>query len=345
MSTVYVGMDVGSKVTAVAARSESGEVVERLSFKTSKENLISHISRYGMDAEVLLEEGELAGWVYRTLLAYTGEVIVCDPKRNAWIANGKDKSDRVDADKLSELLRINSFATIYHTPDEHIAAFKVAVKHYEEATERAARQMVQIKAMFRTNGVFPEGKRVYGIQGRCEYLRMTENPTIRNILVQEYDMLDYLSKAKVEAGGLVVKMSLNFPVIEHFKRIPGVGPVLAARFVAYVLDPNRFNKRGLWKFSCLGIVNRSSDGVSLGRQHLDRAGVSAMKDLSRKVFDGAMRTKETNGVQVFFQRSYRNCGDRDHARLSTQRKVLSMMNAMWRDGTDYSDEMFLGPRA
>ena len=86
MSTVYVGMDVGSKVTAVAARSESGEVVERLSFKTSKENLISHISRYGMDAEVLLEEGELAGWVYRTLLAYTGEVIVCDPKRNAWIA-------------------------------------------------------------------------------------------------------------------------------------------------------------------------------------------------------------------------------------------------------------------
>jgi len=38
----------------------------------------------------------------------------------------------------------------------------------------------------------------------------------------------------VEAGGLVVKMSLNFPVIEHFKRIPGVGPVLVSASVIKV---------------------------------------------------------------------------------------------------------------
>ena len=40
METVYVVMDVGSKVTAVAARGESGEVVERLTFRTSRESLV-----------------------------------------------------------------------------------------------------------------------------------------------------------------------------------------------------------------------------------------------------------------------------------------------------------------
>ena len=342
MSTVYVGMDIGSKVTATAARDEGGEILEGLSFKTGKEKLISNIARYGMDTEVLLEEGELAGWAYRTLLPYTGKVIVCDPRRNAWIAKGKNKNDDVDAEKLSELLRIKSFTPVYHTMNEDIAAFKAAVKHYEEATERAARQMVQIKAMFRTNGVFPEGKRVYGTTGRCEYLRMTENTTMRSILVQEYDLLDYLAGKKAEARALVVKMSGEFPVIERFKKIPGVGPVLAARFVAYVQDPNRFNRSGLWKFSCLGVVTRISDGVSLGRQYLDKGGVSQMKDLSRKAFDGAMRTRDRNGIQIYFKRSHRNCENLDHARLSTQRKILSMMNAMWRDETEYSDEMFLG---
>jgi len=342
MSTVYVGMDIGSKVIATAARDEGGEILERLSFKTDKVKLISNIARYGMDTEVLLEEGELAGWAYRTLLPYTGKVIVCDPRRNAWIAKGKNKNDDVDAEKLSELLRIKSFTSIYHTPDEEIAAFKAAVKHYEEATERAARQMVQIKAAFRTNGVFPEGKRVYGTPGRCEYLSEVDNLSIRLILAQEYDLLDYLTGKKAEARALVVKMSGEFPVIERFKKIPGVGPVLSARFVAYVQDPNRFNRSGLWKYSCLGVVTRISDGVSLGRQYLDKGGVSQMKDLSRKAFDGAMRTRDRNGIQIYFKRSHRNCGNLDHARLSTQRKILSMMNAMWRDDTEYSDEMFLG---
>lgn len=326
----------------MAAREESGELLERRTFKTSRKGIIAGVARYGFETAVMMEEGEMAGWAYRTLLPYVEQVIVCDPRRNAWIAKGKNKNDEVDAEKLSELLRIKSFTPVYHTMDEEIAAFKAAVKHYEEATERAARQMVQIKARFRTNGVFPEGKMVYGTPGRCEYLFKVDNSSIRLILAQEYDLLDYLTGKKAEAMALVVKMSHEFPVIERFKKIPGVGPVLAARFVAYVQDPNRFNRSGLWKFSCLGVVTRISDGVSLGRQYLDKSGVSQMKDLSRKAFDGAMRTRDRNGIQIYFKRSHRKCGNLDHARLSTQRKILSMMNAMWRDDTGYSDEMFLG---
>lgn len=283
METVCVGMDIGSKVTAVAARGESGGVVERLTFKTSRKRLVESVMRYGEDVRVMFEEGELAGWAYRTLLAQAREVIVCDPKGNAWVAKGKSKSDKVDADKLSELLRINSFATIYHTPHEEMAAFKISVQRYEEATKRAARQMVQIKALFRAQGVFTEGKRVYGAEGRIEHVDRLKDPFMRETLIQEYDLLAYLCRKKLLAGSQVMRMSRNFPVIEHFKRTSGVGPVLAARFVAYVLDPNRFNKRGLWKFSCLGIVNRSSDGASLGRQYLDKVGVPSVPTRVRQL--------------------------------------------------------------
>ena len=345
MSKVYVGMDMGSKVTAVAAREESGELLERQTFKTSRKGIIAGVARYGFETVVMMEEGEMAGWAYRTLLPYVEQVIVCDPKRNAWISKGTGKNDEVDAEKLSELLRIKSFSPVYHTPHEDMAAFKVLVQHYEETTKRASRQMVQIKAMFRAQGVFPEGQAVYGPEGRHDYLSQVDNSSTRTILTREYELLNYLVQKKTKAMSQVTVVSRQFPVIERFKRIGGVGPVLAARFVAYVQDPNRFNKRELWKFSCLSVVSRSSDGVPLGREHLGRAGCGAMKDLSRKAFDGAMRTKEKNGTQIFYRRSCRSCGDPVHARLNTQRKILAMMSAIWRDGTEYSDELFLGLRA
>ena len=344
MSRVYVGMDMGSKVTAVAARDESGELLERLTFKTSRDGIIAGVTRYGFETVVMMEEGEMAGWAYRTLLPYVEQVIVCDPKRNAWISKGS-KSDEIDAEKLSELLRIKSFSPVYHTPNEDIAAFKVLVQHYEETTKRSSRQMVQIKAMFRSQGVFPEGQAVYGPEGRNDYLSRVDNTSTRIMLTREYELLDYLIKKKAEAMSQVTAMSRQFPVIERFKRIPGIGPVLSARFVAYVQDPGRFNKRGLWKFSCLGVVSRSSDGVPLGREHLDRSGNGVMKDLSKKAFDGAMRTKEMNPIKAFYRRSSRRCKDPVHARLNTQRKILAMMRAMWRDCTEYSDDVFLGLRA
>ena len=37
----------------------------------------------------MMEEGEMAGWAYRTLLPYVEQVIVCDPERNAWISKIK----------------------------------------------------------------------------------------------------------------------------------------------------------------------------------------------------------------------------------------------------------------
>jgi len=82
MEAVCVEMDVGSKVTAVVARGQSSEVVERLTFRTSRESFEESVTKYGEDVRVMFEEGELTGWAYRTLLSHARGVIVCDHKRN-----------------------------------------------------------------------------------------------------------------------------------------------------------------------------------------------------------------------------------------------------------------------
>ena len=50
----------------------------------------------------------MAAWVFHTLSTRLREVVVCDARRNRLLVSGS-KNDRIDADKLSELLRIPRF--------------------------------------------------------------------------------------------------------------------------------------------------------------------------------------------------------------------------------------------
>src|SRR5665647_2002292 len=84
-----------------AVRDSKGKLLETCGFPTSAENLIDFVGKQEGEVRVLIEECELAGWVYRTLLPHAKSVEVSDPRHNAWIARGKRKSDPIDAAKLS----------------------------------------------------------------------------------------------------------------------------------------------------------------------------------------------------------------------------------------------------
>ena len=46
------------------------------------------------------EEGPPADWLYRNLLPHIDEVLVCEPRRNSYIAKDSDKDDPIDADSF-----------------------------------------------------------------------------------------------------------------------------------------------------------------------------------------------------------------------------------------------------
>jgi len=307
--------------------------------------MISFLERLKGSAWVMIEEGELAGWVMRTLLPHAESVEVSDPKRNAWVAKAGNKNDPLDAAKLAELLRLGSYSEVWHPVDEGLAEFKLVVQRYDECSKKLARTKCQIKAGLRRQGIMASGTVVYGKTGRQRMLQKIADPDVARAIERDYDLLDYLTKDKADARRQVSMMSKRFPVIERLMRMPGVGLVLASRFVAIVGNPHRFNKRTLASFSRLGIVKRSSDGSPLGPEHIDKSGNGRMKDISRKAFERALGTKRPNGIKDFYLGSLSRTGNKTSARLNTQRKILAIMLAVWRDGTEYSDELVTGKRA
>jgi len=54
---------------------------------------------------LVVEEGPLAGWLWRGLVTAVERMVVSEPRRNRLIAKGGDKDDDLDAEKLAQLDR------------------------------------------------------------------------------------------------------------------------------------------------------------------------------------------------------------------------------------------------
>jgi transposase len=338
MSQVYIGIDLAAKECVAAVMDEEGKLVSVCEFPTSEKSLVAFIKGVGGEATVLLEECDLAFWARRVMLPYAEKVDVADPKRIAWIHKDPIKNDRIDAKKLAEIAHMGKYHSVYHTADEDIYALHLAVKAYDQLIKRTTATKNQIKAKLRAQGVISEGSRVYGRRGREEALGRVKNPAVRDMIMADYELLDFLCAERAKARRRFLTMAGGIPITCVLQEVPGVGPITAARFCAYVKCPQRFSDaRKLWRYSRLGITQCVSGGKDLRRKRLDRAGCGALKSASMTAFLGAMRASEDNRFQRAYAHTLANTGSATHARLTTQRKILATMWAMWRDGTHYDD--------
>lgn len=162
----YVGLDLGSNTCYQVVMEAGGTIVRSRSFATSEQNLRSAFSGFEGETRVHMEAGELANWVCVVLAPLVGRVIVSHPRTLAWIAKDPRKSDKVDARKLAELLRLNLTQEVFVPTDGRRRTFKQLVRHFDDASRRQARLKAKLKARFRRQGIIERGSQVFEKTGR-----------------------------------------------------------------------------------------------------------------------------------------------------------------------------------
>ena len=340
MSICYVGLDLGSSNFHQVALNHQGVSTHNREFTTSEVNLVKAFSDMRGEIHVHLEAGELAPWASEIIRPLVHRVVCSHPQKNAWIARDRDKSDRVDAYKLASLLRMNEFKEVRYPQEQRRRDFKAVVQHYDELTAQQARLKTKIKARLRMQGVITSGEAVFSARGRRPGLLEVKSEVVRTAIQQLYAMLDQSLTSQTEARQLMLRTAQALPEIKIIRTAPGMGPIGACRFSAYVHAPQRFSStRKLWKYCRLSISHRSSNGKPLRRPRIDRSGCGRLKDVSRKAFEAALRCKDTNGFQRAYYRALAQTHDATHARLTVQRKIVSTLRAMWINQTPYRDEL------
>jgi transposase len=340
MSIVYVGLDLGSSNFQQVALNQAGVIRVNRDFSTSEANLLKAFSDLKGEIHVHLEAGELAPWAASIIAPLVTRVVCSHPQSNAWIAKDADKSDRIDAYKLAELLRLNRFKEVHYPVGQLRREFKTLVQHYDELTSQQARLKTKLKARLRMQGVIVSGERLYSRAGRKAVLAEVKSSAVRTAISQLYAVLDQAVASQTEARLLMLRAAQAFPEIKVLRTATGVGPIGACRFSAYVHTPSRFSTtRKLWKYCRLSVSHRSSNGKPLRRPRLDRFGCGRLKDVSRKAFDVAIRSPRDNGFKRAYLRALETTHDATHARLTVQRKIVSTLRAIWINQTPYCDEL------
>lgn len=340
MNKVYVGLDLGSRQCQLLALTAAGEVLGQQRFATSESNLRRAVLQLKGEVHIHLEVGELAVWACDVLRPLVARVVIGDPRHNAWIAKDPNKKDRVDGYKLADLLRLGRIHEVYYEADLSRRAFKLLVQHYEDLVRQQTRLKNKLKSRLRVQGLIRRGRRVYSEQGRKQTLAEIALPEVRQTIEQLYELLEQTSAQRRAAEQLLAQAARQFPEIERFREVPGVGLICAARFSAYLQTPHRFSsKRKLWRYARLGVAQQSSDGKALTRPHLDKmTGCGELKDLSRKIFQAALRRKDDNAFKRAYRESLLRTHNPTHARLNVQRKIIAVLRAMWISGAHYSDQ-------
>jgi transposase len=109
----YIGLDVHQATISVAVMDCQGKVVMESILATKASTLLEFFAGLRGSLFVTFEEGTWAGCLYDLLKPHVSEVLVCNPRKIPLLKQG-NKSDKIDARKLAERLRLHDLKPVYH---------------------------------------------------------------------------------------------------------------------------------------------------------------------------------------------------------------------------------------
>jgi transposase len=343
MATYYIGADVHTNNTELAIE-QRGRIVARYSVPTTIPAISTVLSSLQGRKIFAMEEGPMAGWLYRNLNEKVETFVVSEPRHNKLIAGEGDKDDKIDAGKLAILLRGNFLKSVHHTTDSHRAHLKHWINLYHDRVRDAVRDINKIRACCRMHGVRIPRKVVRNPVHRHAWLSGLDNPVLKTQLQMFWIGYD-ATKEQIElAKKQFSSYARKYPIIKSWCKLPGVGLIRATTIFAYLDTPWRFKNRAkLHKYCGVGLVRASSGTDKKGRPKPPRLKLPwavnrRIKNAVLGAATGAIE-KGDNAFKEYYERMLSHGITPANAKHSVARKMVSTLSALWKTGGEYDQKL------
>ena len=265
----YIGADVHCNNTELGIE-RNGKITERHSLPTTVRAIRQVLDSLQGIKHLALEEGPLAGWLYRNLKDHVDSLTVCDPRRNRLISSEGDKDDRLDAAKLAALLRGGYLHAVYHSDDPQRVSLKRWVTLYHDRVKDATRSINKLRGCCRVYGERVPRRALRDPAIRQAWLASLEKDLAdqMRLLWKSYDT--HAAQVRT-AKRQLARRARAFPIIAYWSALPGVGPIRSTTLFAYLDTPWRFKRKNqLWKYCGVGLQRSSSGQDRHGRDRSAR---------------------------------------------------------------------------
>jgi len=235
----FVGIDLHRRRSVIVRTTGAGEVLETVRIVNDVDRLNSVIDRAGEDPEVVLEATYGWYWAVDALRAAGAKVYLAHPLGVKAFEYRRVKNDVRDATDLADLLRMGRLPEAWIAPPP-TRELRELVRHRAKLVGLRSHCKAEVHAVLAKCGVQVPMSDLFGLEGNALLDRLplpgpytARVQSLRRLIDDLEDEIDLF--ARLTRGRLAAD-----PGYVAVQQLPGIGPVLAAVFVAEVGDVSRF---------------------------------------------------------------------------------------------------------
>jgi len=335
---VYGAIDLHLRYSHIRILDADGRVLRERQVLTAPERLVAAFADVGA-VRVLLESGTESEWVAQALESAGYTVVVADPNFAPMYGDMRRrvKTDRRDVAALAEANRRGWYRPAHRTSARQRARRQVL---------RARRHLVQlrtgtislIRALLRQDGYRVGSGDSDTFPTRLARLRVP--PALQATLAPLVRTLTHLIGEIGQLDRQLVDEARQDPVVRRLQTVPGIGPVVALTFRAFVDDVTRF-RSAAHVSAALGLVPREdSSAERRHRGHLTKVGPRELRRLLVQAAWVCWRAKRHRVLRSWADQLAARRGKRI-AVVGLARRLSRILYAIWRDETEFTPSRVL----
>jgi transposase len=331
-----IGLDLGDRSSWYCLLDEVGKVLQEQKLSTTPKTMREVFGAMPR-CRIALETGIHSPWVSRVLSGLGHEVIVAHARNVRLIGESRKKDDRLDAQTLARLARIDPQLLC---PVKH----RSARAHADLTVIRARAGLVRARtALVNTaRGLAKSyGERLRG--GNVRNMNPEKaaglSPELQRALEPLLAGIESLSEQIAEYNERIEKLAQqSYPQVALLKQVKGVGTLIALTFLLTLEDPHRFGtSRDVGCY--LGLQpGRRNSGQSEPQMHISKEGDPYLRTL---LVQGAQHILGPFGVDSDLRRWGLKLAERGgksgkkRAIIATARKLAVLLHHLWVSGEVY----------
>lgn len=338
----FIALDTHCEFCEMVAVSSTGKVVKRQRCDTNISALVEAIESVRRPRLLTFEEGPLAGWLARNLRPHVDRLIVCDPRRNAYISKEGDKDDPIDAERLAQLLRGGYLKEVHQGESVDRNVLKQHVSFYHDQVRDRVRQGHQLVALLRRHGVFASINDVVDADERKRLWNKLPRKLLRTDLDLVYARYELFISQEEQLRTDLVRLARREEPVRRFQELPGIGWTRAITFYVYIDTPSRFpSKSALWRYCGIGLERRHS-GKGPMRIQLTKAGNKRLKDVLIGAARSAAALRDNPFADKYVYWTQEEGMHPSTARRNVARSIATTLWSLWKTGSQYDPALVRG---
>jgi len=271
-----VGLDLGDRWSHWCELDSEGGVLERGRVQTEAKAL-QKLFEGRSSARIAMENGTHSRWVKRVLEAYGHEVVVANTRKVRLIYGDGRKTDRLDAEKLARLARVDvSLLSPIRYRQEQAHADWAVLKARDGLVKARTQLINQVRGMVKTFGA-----RLPAHSG-ASFARKVGGMIPERLKGALAPLLQVVEDLTVKIGAYdrtVEELSQHYPETRALRQVSGVGPLTSLAYVLVVEDARRF-RRSRQVGPYLGLVPRLDQSGAQDKQlRISKAGNDFLRRL------------------------------------------------------------------